>query len=51
MIPPGSQDRRTAGCATADVALSNVGAPKETRTDLPAPTGQPMNMDPLVPRR
>ncbi len=31
MIPPGSQERRTAGCAIADAAPSNVGAPNETK--------------------
>ncbi len=31
MIPPGSQDRRTARCATADAAPSNTRAPNETK--------------------
>ncbi len=31
MIPPGSQDRRTARCATADAAPSNNGVLKETK--------------------
>ncbi len=31
MIPPESQDRRTARCAIADAAPSNVGAPNETK--------------------
>ncbi len=31
MIPPGSQDQRTAGCATADAAPSNIRAPNETK--------------------
>ncbi len=39
MFPPGSQDRRTAGCANADAAPSNVGAPKETKNRPSRPDG------------
>ncbi len=39
MIPPESQDRRTAGCATADAAPSNVGVPKETKNRPSRPDG------------
>ncbi len=39
MIPPGSQDRRTARCTIADTALSNVGVPKEMKNRPSHPDG------------
>ncbi len=37
MIPPGSQDQRTVGCATAETAPSNVGALNETKNQPSCP--------------
>ncbi len=39
MIPLGSQDRRTTGCAIADTAPSNVGVLKETKNRPSHPDG------------